>query len=373
MKILEYNVDDLGHGGVFALVKSVVKEKPKEIQIDIAAVEHFVEKQNIKNLQNEGCRVFEIGREGSKVIKQIFCARNLYKLLKAEEYDCIHVHGDVANKLLIAALVSRFYGVKKIVLHSHASGVDGSNRLLKKFFHSSTRWLLRFLGTDYVACSRVAADWMFPNVARERVRLIKNGVQLDRFGFDENLRHLKRTELALAGKVVVGHVGRFAYQKNHEFLLRCFNMICNRHENVALLLVGEGEGENHSKEYVEKNGLKDKVIFYGVTDNVGPLMMAMDVFFLPSHFEGLPIAGVEAQASGLPCAFSDKITREANILDTTVSIPICEGCESKWADFFEAVVKNQEKYDRSKAIEVVKRSGFSIESTIADFMNVYSN
>lgn len=373
MKVLEYNVDDIGYGGVFALIKNVIYERPAKCCIDIAAVEKFERQQNITELKSLGCQVFYIGRVGSKVVKQFAIARNLYSLLRQQNYDCVHIHGDVANKLFIAALISRLCRTHKIILHSHASGVDGNNRALKKIFHYTTRWILKYLGTDFVACSGLAAEWMYPNISKNQIRIIRNGININAFRFCESKRNSKRKALGINDNtLVIGHVGRFAYQKNHNFLIKTFEAIYIQQPNSILLLLGEGPLEEGTKALVEKLGLEKNVKFCGTTNDISGYLMAMDIFLLPSFFEGLPIAGVEAQTSGLMCIFSDKITRESQILQTTHFLPICAGSESKWAKECIAYSTKMAVENRDAGFSCAESFGFSIKSTVSCLLQIYS-
>ena len=187
-RVLEVNVDDTGYGGVFSLVKGVIAQKQQGECIDIAAIEKFENQSNIDDLNKYGCKVNYIGFTGNKIFKQFVCFNNLRKLIKKEKYDCVHIHADVANKLLVSGLASKTAGVKKIILHSHAAGVDGNHRKLKVFMHKGCRGLLKAIGTDYVACSDLAAHWMFPGVPEKYINIIKNGVDLDRFRYNEDSR-----------------------------------------------------------------------------------------------------------------------------------------------------------------------------------------
>ena len=132
-KILEVNVDDLNMGGVYGLVKNVIiNNENRNIQIDIASIEHFANRANIDMINSIGTHVFYVGYEGNKLLKQIKCFLNLRKLIKKGNYEYIHIHADVANKLFTSGLAAKSVGVKKVILHSHAAGVDGEHRKLKK-------------------------------------------------------------------------------------------------------------------------------------------------------------------------------------------------------------------------------------------------
>ena len=211
---------------------------------------------------------------------------------------------------------------------------------------------------------------MYPNLSPERIRIVKNGVELSRFSFDAEARKLVRGELGLEDAFVVGHVGRFAYQKNHDFLIDAFALIRERVPEARLLLVGEGVLFEQTRQRAARLGLEQSVIFYGASRDVGALMQAMDLFALPSHFEGLPVVGVEAQAAGLPVAFSDQVTRQARLTGRVWFLPIARGSQSKWAELAR-VVASKGAGDRASACEQVRRAGFTIQDTVRAFLELY--
>ena len=368
MKVLEVNVDDIGMGGVFSLVRNVIEHRPSGMQIDIATIEPFEKEENVAQLNDAGCQVHFVGYTGQKLIKQLVVMWKLSRLVRKEKYSCVHIHSDVANKLLVSSVACKMSGVKKIILHSHASGVDGKNRKLKRIYHNCCRRFLKYLANEYLSCSDLAAEWMFPNVASEKIRLVKNGIDLKKFQFDPQKRDALRRGANLESAFVVGHVGRFAYQKNHMFLLDVFQKIKSKCSATKLLLVGEGELKNDVMDAVKEKGLADSVVFWGVSNDVAGLMMAMDVFALPSHFEGLPIVGVEAQATGLPVFFSDRITRTAQLTSNVHFLPIGQDCIDAWADAISACKceRREDCYAELKAL------GYDINDTVNTLIGVYS-
>lgn len=367
MKILEVNVDDIGMGGVFSLVRSVIMNKQAGATVDIAALEPFENPANEEALAEQGCTVHYVGRLGSKILKQFHIYRNVKRLAEDEGYDVVHIHADVANKLLVSALAARSAGCKKIIVHSHATDVDGNRRWLKKIFHCVCRPLLPLLCTDFLTCSDLAAKWMFPSVPKEKIVMVNNGINLEKFRFSDEMRVAIRAQLGLLEKFVVGHVGRFAYQKNHDFLIDIFKAAHDSCPNAVLLLVGEGDLMPEIKEKVDMLGLADSVVFYGVSHSVQDLFQAMDVFVLPSHFEGLPIVGVEAQSSGLPCLFSDRITREADVIGNSTFLPIGSEAVMQWRD---KIVELQ-SFERKDVSEDMRKAGFSISDTVSTLWGIY--
>lgn len=369
-KVLEVNVDDLNMGGVYGLVKNVIiNNNNKNIQIDIASIEHFANHANVEMFNDVGTRVFYIGYEENKLVKQIKCFINLRTLIKKGNYEYIHVHADVANKLFTSGLAAKSAGAKKVILHSHAAGVDGAHRKLKKCLHKLCRRFLKYIATDYVACSDVAAQWMFPNVDSTRIVLINNGIDLEKFQFDEMIRNRVREDLGVKNELLIGHVGRFCYQKNHDYFLGILEVLKKRNIQSKLLLIGEGPDEECFKEKIKQLQLENQVIFWGISNKVQELFMAMDVFVLPSHFEGLPIVGVEAQATGLPVIFSNKITTSAKLTDNVSFLGIETKDVSKWVD---TILKyKNETGNRKEAYNFLKEKKFSIQDTVNSFLELY--
>ena len=367
VRVLEVNVDDIGMGGVFSLVRNVIRHNQGKIHIDIATLEPFENHSNIEELEGYGCKVHYVGYKKSKIIKQFICLIKLKKIVEDYGYTCVHIHADVANKLFVSGLASRMAGSKKIILHSHASNVEGKHRKLKIFFHKSCRFFLKYIGTDFVSCSDFAAEWMFPNVPEEKKLFVNNGVNLRKFQFDSIKRNATRRELNVEDCFVLGHVGRFHYVKNHKYLIKIFSNVVKQHPKSKLLLVGDGELKNEIEEFANNLGVADNVIFYGVSYHVEELFQAMDCFVLPSFCEGFPIVGVEAQAAGLPVLFSDTITTTAKLIDEVKFLPINEGSIELWSN----TILNLLKYKRHNTFHELYERGFDISQTVETLTKLY--
>lgn len=369
MKVLEINVDDIGMGGVFSLVKNIIKHRPSNVEIDIAAIESFEKKENVAELKKNGCSVYYVGFSKGKIVKQLAIFFNLIKLLKKNKYTCVHIHSDVSYKLLVSALASKVAGVKKIVLHSHAAGVDGQHRMFKLICHKFCRRFLKLLADVYLSCSDLAAKWMFPNINQSKIMIVKNGIDLESFKFNLKTRESVRNKMSFEQSFVVGHVGRFAYQKNHDYLVDVFERLRKKIPNARLLLVGIGELQDEIIRKVTQKGLADSVVFYGMSNDIASLMMAMDAFVLPSHFEGLPIVGVEAQAAGLPVFFSDCITETAALTANVAFLPITQESMDEWVD----AVAASKPIDRNQGYFELQEKGFDIKDTTKMLMDVYTS
>ncbi len=220
------------------------------------------------------------------------------RILKKGKWDIIHVH---ANALIYLAplWLAKRYGISTRIIHSH--NTHSSFTAL----HNLNKRLIDYWVTDKFACSDLAAKWMFGD--KEYV-FIPNGIDLQKFSFDDNSRNTIREKYRIESKTVIGHVGRFTYQKNHKFIIDFFCEYHNRNADSVLMFIGNGEMFKQIQELVENKGLHDSVIFCGAVSDIHKYYSAMDRFIFPSHYEGLPIALIEAQANGLPCLISNIIS-----------------------------------------------------------------
>jgi glycosyltransferase involved in cell wall biosynthesis len=245
-------------------------------------------------------------------------------------------------------MAAKLAGVKAIIVHSH--NTSGEHEKIHKIF----RIIIRIFKFKRLACSKEAAIWMFRSL--DNVTIIKNGIIADNFTYNIVDRNKVRNILGIDGKTVLIHIGRFHRQKNHIFLLDIFQNYLKNNPNSVLILVGRGELESEVVNKINTSKISDKVLLLGVKSNISELLSASDIFIFPSLYEGLGIALIEAQASGLYCIVSDTIPHEAIISDKLVRCPL--GDMSVWV---EAIIKIQSlEYDRNEYIQNVINNGFDI-------------
>ena len=189
---------------------------------------------------------------------------------------------------------------------------------------------------------------------------------LSRFTYDENVRREARAQLGIDGELVLGHVGRFQYQKNHPYLLEVFAKVCQRRPDASLLLLGEGEDRSAMEEKCRQLGIADRVHFLGNRRDAERFYQAMDFFLLPSFFEGLPGVLVEAQAAGLRCIVSDTVTKEAKATDLVTYLSI-EEPPARWA---EEIVK-QTGYARRDTARELRQAGFDVRTQAEGYRRFY--
>lgn len=238
------------------------------------------------------------------------------------EYKIMHSHIDAMSYLPL--LAGKMAGVPVRIAHSHSTSIDRDS---KYWIKQGFRYMLPRVATHYFACGEKAGQFLFRG---REFHVIPNAIDASRFYYDPELRALKRQELGLAGSFVVGHVGRFSYPKNHEFLVDIFEQLLMLQSNAVLMLVGTGEKEKKIREYVAHKNLSDVVLFMGNRSDVNELYQAMDVFVMPSLFEGVPLVGIEAQFAGLPCLFSDRVPSEVKATEHCYFVSL-EHSAKEWA------------------------------------------
>lgn len=372
-RILQVNVDDNGLNGVYAFVMNILRNVGHDVSIDLCAFEKFQSESNMQEIHALGGTVHYCGYQGNIFIKQWTSLRNYYRLISQNGYDVVHVHSDVAYKLFLYAFLAKLGGVPNILIHSHATGIDGKHRRIKWFLHHVAKPLLPLCTDVYLACSRLAGRWMYDEkiLNGKDFSVIYNGIDVAKFSFDEGKRKKKRQELNLQDEVVIGHIGRFAYQKNHAFLIAIFKEIVNIKGKAVLMLIGDYIGDdyywNEAKRQVSEYGLDDCVRFMGLRKDVPDLMQAMDVFLLPSRFEGLPIAGVEAQAAGLPCFFSSEITEETKLSSRAYFLSL-QDAPAVWAKR----ILEELSVERKKADDEIEAAGYDVRATVRFTEKLYS-
>ena len=241
-------------------------------------------------------------------------------------------------------------GIPVRIAHSHNTSIDKDFKYpLKQYF----RHRIPSVATDYCACGKEAGKFLFGD---KDFTFIPNAIEIQNFTFNEKVRVNKRNELGIHDEYVIGHVGRLSYQKNHKFLIRIFSAFVNQYPNSILLLIGVGEKEEEIKNQVKELGLENKVKFLGSRSDVNELYQAMDVFVMPSLFEGVPVVGIEAQFSDLPCVFSTRVPSEVRFNSKTKFIDL-DASIDQWV---EEIIKTKNQARKSDS-EELKNSIYDIK------------
>ena len=279
-----------------------------------------------------------------------------------KEYKVVHSHINENSGFVLKA--AKKAGIECRIAHSHLSDL----KLDYKYpFRVYARRNLKGNVSDYFACSMRAGEWLFgKDISNSgKVTVLNNAVDTEKFRFNEEVRNNIRRKLDIEGKKVIGHVGRFNPQKNHEFLIDVFNEIYKKDKNTVLLLIGDGYLKVKIEEKVKKLGLDNSIKFLGVREDIPELMQAMDLFLFPSQFEGLAVVMVEAQAAGLKVITSTGVTAESNITENVEFVDLNKGAEY-WAN----VVLNS-NFKKKDNINLMIKKGYDSTNNVKWLSDFY--
>lgn len=355
MKVLLVSTNNLSDNGVstFIINNAKLLAKKQDIHVDVLAPNKVAE--GIKSdLRKNKVNVFEIHDRNSNP-KQYF--KDLVSLLRRKKYDVVHVNGS-SNIMSIELAAAFFAGVKVRVAHSHNT-VTEHERL-----HKLLSVPFNMFVNCRVACNEAAGKWLFN---KKNFTVIDNGIFLDRYCFNPVVREQMRKQLGISkNDILLGHVGGFNEQKNQAFLL---DVMKNLNSKYKLVLVGQGGLFNQVKKQTEEMNLKDRVIFTGSVHNVPDYLSAMDMFVLPSRFEGQPFVVVEASANGLPIILSDKISRES---DLTGKLEFISLDPKAWVEVIQKTELPSRDNESDDNIKRLSAKGYDAIKNADDLYNLYA-
>lgn len=283
---------------------------------------------------------------------------------KYSNYQIVHSHMDKMSGFVLQAAKKNKIPVR--IAHSHNTNSEGSlpARLYK--WYAGKHIIPN--ATHLLACSQSAADWLFGN--KRDVKIVQNGIETEKFIFSLQVRQQIRNDLNLDDKFVIGHVGRFNYQKNHLFLLDLFKEVLYRIPNAELVLVGDGDLKEEIETKIMTLNIQDHVQLLGVRSDIDRLLQGFDLFVFPSLHEGLPVTLIEAQGAGLPSVVSDVISREVDM-----EVKLVHYCslddQSSWIRRIE-LLSHEANYTRVNAAQSLINKGYDIKSTAVWSQGFYS-
>ena len=316
-------------------------------------------------IESLGGRIFRVHPIHPKYFLAYFSELNRF-FQEHHEYKIVHSHINMLSTFVLRA--ARKNDVPVRIAHSHSSSFADTG--IRRLFKLYSRKHLNNECTHFFACSEAAGRFQFGNdvVDSGRLTIMRNVIDTDKFKFNIVARNRIRTELNFGDKFVIGHVGRFSYPKNHEFIIDIFNEVVKTERDVYLLLVGDGELRGAIENKVAGMGLSDKVMFVGSVPNVNDYLSAMDVFLFPSRFEGLPVVGIEAQASGLPVIASTMVPRDVSLTPNVIFLALDAPLE-QWAN----AVRDCKTFNRINDGNVAVTKAYGIENSARLLRNFYED
>lgn len=364
IKVLEILTCPINTGGTQMFVLQLIKSLNKEISIDCLTTMYSEDDNFEKQLRERGGKLFALNL--SKNINPNSIYRPMKSFLKDRSYDIIHIHASTIQELSVIAAATKNNKSSKIIVHSHATGLKFT--VLIRLFRAIASLSMKKHVDYYCACSKSAAEWKFTPKYQKQTHIISNGINTEQFQFDPVRRNDIRSKLKITdSELVIGNVGQLCETKNQSFLINVFTELLQKRPNSKLLLVGDGPDRNTLEQLAEQKGIAERVIFVGNTNNVAGYLMTMDVFAFPSKHEALPFAVLEAQASGLPVIASNNIPDTVKLSENVSFLPIDNDSISKWI----AAITAAHCEKRDNGIEIVRKAGYDIETTVKQVEELY--
>ena len=366
MRVLEVTGEPILHGGQEKFIENLIENiDHNDLVIDVLTPYYCENEAFTESVQKFGKgQVYELNLAFTPGKSRRLLLKPIYDFLKTNHYDVVHVHSGSTSVLAYVAKAAHKAKVGKIVVHSHVAGISSIKQKGIRFIMGR---LIARNANAFLACSKEAGMAKYPpQIVKRHLKVIKNGINISKYQYDDSRRKAIREQYAINDDTyVLGHVGRFSEQKNHEYLIRLFYEVHNIESDVVLFLVGDGELKSEIIKQVKELEIENHIYFVGNVDNTQDYYQAMDTFLLPSKWEGHPFVTVEAQAAGLPCLVSTSIPEAAIMSDNMKRLDLNEF--DSWIRECVSLRKTM-RTDNSKRI---KQAGYDICTTAAQIRRIY--
>lgn len=342
----------LDRGGAEAVIMELYRHIDRSrVQFDF--VVHTTRKCEYNDeIESLGGKIYSVPSFSTKTIVKY---KKAWESLLSEHNEWHIIHGHVRSTASIYLRVAKRYGLFTIA-HSHSiSSGKGISALIKNSFQHAIK------ADYYFACSKKAGEWLFgKRVNGENFKILPNSIDTKKYRYNSFIREQVREELGCSDSIVIGHVGNFYDVKNHIFLLKVFYSFLQENRSAILLLVGDGTLKKSIEELAAEMGIENQVEFLGVRNDVYRILQAMDFFVFPSKFEGLGVAAIEAQATGLPMIISNTIPSEVVLIDELVTVMSINDCPEIWAKQIQDKLATTKRLDCSR---IIAEKGYDISDT----------
>lgn len=298
---------------------------------------------------------------------------NIFDFFRSHKYKIVHCHMNTWSGLYLS--IAKKCNIPIRIAHSHTAQQGYKPRNLAGYsellFKNVMKCNIPRASTHLFACSSEAGKWLYgENISNRNVEIIKNGVDTKTLRYDKQISLKIRNELGFnKDTLVIGHVGSMTQPKNHMFIIDIFKALNKLVPNSRLVLVGDGPLREIVERYTNEKKIRHRVDFLGTRSDVHNLLKAFDAFIMPSLFEGFPVAGIEAQASALPCLFSNRITSEIDMDLGLAEFISLEQSPDYWAE----VLKNKISGDRNISINKIIEDGYDSQTTVDWLQNFYTS
>lgn len=371
IKVLQINAENFGSGGISVIIWRLMEElKNSNVHMSyLSQRADVVDSKYLKEIHAQGGEVLYINPSANVVLRYFDRYKKCRLIFKNNDYDIVHINGNESFGIISYVLAAKKCHNCKIVVHAHSTRfMKKEHILIKKILKFFFQNMLIRNADCLLACSMEAARFMYGNEADKAI-IVKNGLRPQSYSYDQLARVRVRNENEAESKMIIGHIGRFVYAKNHEFIIKVFEHVQKIHANSELWLIGEKQGSGYETIYnlVKEKGLLSRVRFLGNTDQIREYLSAMDVLLFPSRFEGLPLVLVEAQVNGLPIVCSNVITDEAVFAKDVIKLSL-DAPLRNWAD---SLIQSGSKERRIVSQQEIAEGGFDISSVAGVVLGEY--
>lgn len=371
-KILQIGCENFGAGGRSVIIYNLTRSLCDDYRIDFLScgrVKNVAYQKEIEKVGGE-VKVYIENKKENKVCREIKRTIALCKMIKAEKYNIVHINADDAWEATKSLWIARHAGVKEVVIHAHTTGTDKKTNIIKRTVLIISKKYVNRYANKKLACSIEAAAYLFGKKNISDVEIIKNGIDVKKYAFNEKKRKEIRERLRISEKeYAVCSIGRLTSVKNPVFILEVIHELYNDINNIRFYWIGDGELKEKVEKEIEQYNMNKYTFLLGNREDVNDLLQAMDVFILGSLYEGFGIVNLEAQANGIPGIISDVVPEEAILNDNFFRIPVGKG-KKYWADCVKKQFGNRTKENMVKKIE---QKGFDIEKSSIKLKQIYED
>lgn len=363
-------VSTMDRGGAETIIMNIYRNLDKEkIQFDF--VTHSNKKEDFEDeIIRLGGRIFKIPSLGN--VGPFSYLKKLTKIMFAHPYQAVHAHTDYQAGF--PTLAARVAGIKIRICHSHSNNWPKENRYKERVTFKSLQILMAISANRYCGCSTEAVEFMFGKhiVENKKATILKNGIHISEFtNADKNSKSNVFKEFDLRDDVkIIGHVGTFSDSKNHLFILHFFKALLKKDKRFMVFLIGEGPLKFEIEQKAEALGIKDRIRFLGVREDIPRLMKAFDVFLFPSLFEGFGIATLEAQGSGTPCIISDAVPKSTDMGIGLASFLSLEEPLDNWCKETINAIEIP-RPDNETITKHISAKGYDIHENVREWLRLY--
>ena len=318
-----------------------------------------IPEEEIKSL---GGRVYKI-HPYQRIIRNMMDIRYL---CRKNHYPVMHAYNSTMN--LFPIFIAKTTGVPVRISESLSMAHEGDwKTIIKKMLRPMSKWFANY----YMSCGDDCGIWQFGKKLFDegKVDVFKTVINTEFNAYNPEVREKTRSEFGWEDKIVIGHIGRFTPQKNSVRLIEIFAAIAKKEPKAVFCLIGDGELREDMLKKIDQLGIKDRVNYLGRREDIQQFYNAMDVFVLPSLYEGLPVVGLEAESCGMPMFFSTEVTREANACELGHFIDL-SASDDEWADEILKATKANMPVRRAYAKEVAD-AGFDSASEAMRMQKYY--